>query len=146
MAGKAGPGVCLWGPCCILCGCVVFKNKTQLDKDKTGVLQPFRNWASSHLASRKNLEELYEMEGFCRQKAAGTRKRIISSFFGGRVGSLRPITSLLLTRKFQTVWLRLHSWERLKLQLGQVLSLGWLPPGLSTSDSIGGLLSLFASS
>ena len=69
-------------------------------------------------------EELYEMEGFCRQKAAGTRKRIISSFFGGQVGSLRLITSLLLTRKFQTVWLRLHSWERLKLQLGQVLSLG----------------------
>ena len=45
------------------------------------------------------------------------------TFFEGTKGSMRYITSLVLARKFQTDWLRLHSWGRLKLQLGKVLNL-----------------------
>ena len=51
-----------------------------------------------------------------------TRKEWIVSgqatSFGGWQASIRQITSLVLTRKFPTDWLRLRSWERLKLQLG----------------------------
>ena len=44
----------------------------------------------------------------------GTR----SSSFGGPLGSVTQVTSLVLTRWFHTDWLRLDSWESLKLQLG----------------------------
>ena len=37
--------------------------------------------------------------------------------FGGQKGSIRWITSLVLTKKFQTDWLRLLSEGRLKLQI-----------------------------
>ena len=33
-------------------------------------------------------------------------------------GSISQITSLVLTKELQTDWLRLHSWKKLKLQLG----------------------------
>ena len=44
---------------------------------------------------------------------------------GGRWwrGPLWRLTSLVLTRKFQTVWLRSHFWGRLKLQLSSILNL-----------------------
>ena len=78
------------------------------------------------------------MEGFYRQDGSRDREKADSlSFFGGWMGSVRQVTSLLLTGKFQTDWLRLHSWERLKLQLGQVLSLGWLPWGLAQATPFG---------
>lgn len=41
-----------------------------------------------------------------------------------------------LTRKFQTGWLRLHFWEKLKLQLDQVLNLGLVSWAFGTSDAI----------
>lgn len=104
-----------------VCDCVLLKNKIKLSKfkDQVGFIQWFVNRAASHLAYRRSSEELYKNEDFYRQKWAGTRtKCIISSFFGGWTGSIRWITILLLTRKFQTDWLRLHySWEKLGLYL-----------------------------
>ena len=47
-----------------------------------------------------------------------------SSSSGAWRGSTGQMTSSVLTRTFQSSGLRLHFWERLKLQLGQVLSLG----------------------
>lgn len=45
-------------------------------------------------------------------------------YYGGWRGPTGYITSLLLTRKVQTVWMRLYFWERLKEKVGQVLNLG----------------------
>ena len=40
----------------------------------------------------------------------GSIREITSSSFGAKKGSIWQITSLVLTRKFQTDWLRLYSW------------------------------------
>lgn len=66
------------------------------------------------------------MEGFCKQKLGRARSLLAkekklfqarSSFCRGKAGSLIIlITSLLLMRKFQADWFKVHSWERLKLQ------------------------------
>ena len=73
----------------------------------------------------------------------GQDKKIVDYFFfGGQKGSIRQITSLVWTRKFQTDQLRLYSWERWKLQLVQASS--WFGDmSLALSDSIGGLLAIF---
>lgn len=47
-----------------------------------------------------------------------------SSSFGGWQGPMWQMTSSVLTRKFQTDWLRLHFGGRLKLQLGQFGDVG----------------------
>ena len=46
-------------------------------------------------------------------------------------GPLLQMTSLGLTRKFQTVWLRLHFWWGLRLQLGYVSSWGIMASSIS---------------
>lgn len=70
------------------------------------------------------IKVLYTMKGFYKQKWAGQGKiRLPYLSLRGWKGSLRQITSLELTRKFQTEQFRLYSWGRLRLQLGCVLSL-----------------------
>lgn len=63
------------------------------------------NLAASHLASKKEFEELYKMEGFYRQKQGrkllGKEKKSLLQaviFYSGERHSL------LLIRKFQTDW------------------------------------------
>ena len=70
------------------------------------------------------IKVLYTMKGFYKQKWAWQGKiRLPYLSLRGWKGSLRQITSLVLTRKFQTEQFRLYSWGRLRLQLGYVLSL-----------------------
>ena len=67
------------------------------------------------------------MEGFYRQEGEWD-KEIISRrkdhFSQGHLplgargrGLIRQMTSLVLNQKFQIDWFKIHSWERLKLQL-----------------------------
>ena len=70
------------------------------------------------------IKVLYTMKGFYKQKWAQQGKiRLPYLSLRGWNGSLRQITSLVLTRKFQTEQFRLYSWGRLRLQLGYILSL-----------------------
>ena len=99
----------------------LLKNTVQLSKvkDPIGFIQGFMNQAASHLASRNELQGAIQSRRLLQTEGARTRKKwIASSFGGGMKGSIRGITSLLLIRKFQTDWLRLHYWERLRLQSG----------------------------
>lgn len=56
-------------------------------------------------------------------------------------GLIMQMTSLALIRKFQIYWFKFYSWERLKPQLGYVLSLSGVY--LSTGTRVWGLLFLF---
>lgn len=53
------------------------------------------------------------------------------------MGRYSADTSLVLTRYFQTDSLEVHSKERLKLQLGEILSLGLLIWGLAQVIHLG---------
>ena len=53
---------------------------------------------------------------------------------GGWTGPTWQLISLVLTRRFQTGWLRVHFWGKLKLQSGEVLNLGVL--SASPTDAI----------
>ena len=60
-----------------------------------------------------------------RQKGAKTRKeQISSSFFGGWKGSIRWITLLLLTRKFQMGWFKITFLGKVETALRLGTSLG----------------------
>ena len=89
------------------------------------------NQAASHLEIQRCPKALCKMKDFYRQKQSETRKlkkNIISgkvTFPWGRQGvPLRQISSLGLTRNSRLIGLKCYSWERLKLQLDSVLSLG----------------------
>ena len=82
--------------------------------------------AASHPASGKELQEAVQKGKLIGRKSQGkvvipARSRLFqarSPSFGARRESVKEISSLVLTRKFQTDWLKLHSWERLKQQFG----------------------------
>lgn len=97
----------------------LLKNKIQF-KVQISIIQQFLSWATSLLADRKAPQGAVQNgRGFHRQKGEKTELlQAKSPSFREQKGSIKCITSPALTRKFQTDWLRLHSWERLKLQLG----------------------------
>lgn len=62
---------------------------------------------------------------------------------GNGEGSQDRLPYWCLARKFQTGWLNLHFWEKLKLQLGHVLKLGVVSWAFNPSDAILGLWFFF---
>lgn len=67
-----------------------------------------------------------------------------SGKWGGVGGGLHDSLSCwCLVRKFQTSWFKLHFWERLKLQLDQVVKLGFASWAFSTINAILGLWFFF---
>ena len=112
------------------------------------------SWAESHVVTRRILQEAVQKckaftcrrrvgQGSYQQKVENNKDCFGWPSFGGRArvydagsrgtwrGPRRQITSLVLTRKFQTSPLGIHSWGRSKLQLGQRLNLGWISGALA---------------
>ena len=75
-------------------------------KDTVGFIKWFMSCAASCLASGEELPGAIKMEGFNRQRVDHL------PFLCG----MWQMTSLVLTRKFQTDWLRLHFWTFLAVQ------------------------------
>ena len=75
-------------------------------KDTVGFIKWFMSCAASCLASGEELPGAIKMEGFNRQRVDHL------PFLWG----MWQMTSLVLTRKFQTDWLRLHFWTFLAVQ------------------------------
>lgn len=90
-----------------------------------GFTEQFFNWSTSSLTSREELLRAVQNERYLKIGMDGKWKSEIkklkelfqakSTPIGAQKGIFRWIISLVLTRKLQ---LRLHSWERMKLQLG----------------------------
>lgn len=113
----------------------VLKNKIQPSKLEDLIV--FMNQAVCQKATQECTKDLYNMEGFQRQKYGGTRNLkewIISGKSLSLRGSIRQVTPLVPTKKFQTVCLQFHSKDRLTLQLGQRIKSWW---GLSKVISFG---------
>lgn len=88
------------------------------------------------------LDEMQVLSGQEEQEQEGLVSGNSSSVWR-TAGSFWQVTSLVLTRSFQTDQLRSQSRERLKLRVGWVLSVGLLMRGSAQVTPFGGLLSLF---
>lgn len=102
------------------------------------------NQAATHLLESKELRRTEQNGDYYRQKGARTRKeKVTLSFFGGQKGSVRWVTSLLLTRWFQIDWSQVTFLGKVETAIRSVITSWFADVVLSTSDFILGLLSLF---
>lgn len=108
-----------------------------------GFIQWFTNQALSHLEDRKELRRAEQNGDFYRQKGAGARKEITSSFFGGQKWSVRWVTSLVLIKRFQIDCLQVTFLGKVETVIRSDIKSWFADVGFSTSDSILGLLYLF---